>query len=95
MGAMAQYFFWRWHLSGEAPPSFKTRQNWYRIKVLVGKDREQELSFPTHFKDCAEVLEEAYITADSVTHVIRGSGARHAELQGVSEAQVSSNSFCL
>ena len=46
-GALAQLFFWRWHVAGEAPPTFRRRQDWYRIKVLVGRDREQELSYPT------------------------------------------------
>jgi hypothetical protein len=46
-GALAQLLFWRWHIAGEAPPSFRRRKDWYRIKVLVGRDREQELSYPT------------------------------------------------
>jgi len=43
-GALAQLFFWRWHVAGELSPSFRRRQDWYQIKVLVGRDREQELS---------------------------------------------------
>jgi hypothetical protein len=39
-GALAQLFFWRWHVAGEAPPTFRYRSDWYRIKVLVGQDRE-------------------------------------------------------
>jgi hypothetical protein len=39
-GALAQLFFWRWHIAGEAPPSFQRRSDWYRIKVLFGRDRE-------------------------------------------------------
>ena len=51
--ALAQLFFWRWHIAGEAPPSFRQRRDWYRIKVLVGRDREQELSYPTQLQDYA------------------------------------------
>lgn len=46
-GALAQLFFWRWHVTGELPPSFRCRQDWYRIKVLVGQDREEEISYST------------------------------------------------
>jgi hypothetical protein len=42
--ALAQLFFWRWHVAGEAPPSFRHRKDLYRIKALVGRDRKQELS---------------------------------------------------
>jgi hypothetical protein len=34
-GALAQYLFWRWHVSGEEAPSFRRRQSWYDIKLLV------------------------------------------------------------
>ncbi|KNB18705.1 hypothetical protein FOXG_16147 [Fusarium oxysporum f. sp. lycopersici 4287] len=50
-GALAQLFFWRWHVAGEPSPSFRRRQDWYRIKVLVGRDREQELSYPTQLQE--------------------------------------------
>jgi hypothetical protein len=46
-GALAQLFFWRWYIAGEAPSFFRQRKDWYRIKVLVGRDREQELSYLT------------------------------------------------
>ncbi len=39
-GALAQLLFWLWHVAGEPAPSFRRRQDWYRIKVLVGQDRE-------------------------------------------------------
>ena len=44
-GALAQLFFWRWHVAGEAPPTFQRRRDWYHIKVLIGRDREQELLY--------------------------------------------------
>lgn len=34
-GALAQYLFWRFHVSGEQPPSFQRRKTWYDIKALV------------------------------------------------------------
>lgn len=88
MGALAQYLFWRWHMSGEPAPNFRRRQDWYRLKVLAGEDPRVELSYGAQHEWCLAALQNAHITSDSVTHVMRGSGARHAELLGVSEAQV-------
>jgi hypothetical protein len=34
-GALAQYLFWRFHVSGEEPPSFQSRRAWYDTKLLV------------------------------------------------------------
>lgn len=34
-GALAQYLFWRFHVSGEEPPSFERRKAWYDIRLLV------------------------------------------------------------
>jgi hypothetical protein len=34
-GALAQYLFWRFHVSGEGLPSFETRKGWYDVKLLV------------------------------------------------------------
>ena len=45
MGALAQYFFWRWELSGEEPPDFQSRQSWYGNKVLVGEDKWKGISY--------------------------------------------------
>ena len=89
MGALAQYLFWRWHMSGEPAPNFRRRQDWYRLKVLAGEDSTVELSYGAQHEWCLAALQNAHITSDSVTYVMRGSGARHAELLGVSEAQVS------
>src|SRR3954452_467624 len=93
MSALAQYLYWRWHMSGELAPTFQHRQDWYRIKLLVGEDRESEISYNAQYEACLFAMAQAGITSDSVTHVMRGSGAWHAELLGVSEAQVSLSSF--
>jgi hypothetical protein len=34
-GALAQYLFERFHVSGEEVPSFRRRKDWYNTKVLV------------------------------------------------------------
>jgi hypothetical protein len=88
-GALAQLFFWRWHIAGEDPPSFRRRQDWYRIKVLVGRDREQELSYPVQLQETWRIFGAAGITAAKKRHLPRRTGAQDAETHGSSLAQIS------
>jgi hypothetical protein len=88
-GALAQLFFWRWHVTGEPPPSFRRRSDWYRIKVLVGQDREQELSYPTQLQETWRVFGAAGVIAGKKTHLPRKVGAQDAETHGSSLAQIS------
>lgn len=88
-GALAQLFFWRWHVAGEAPPSFRQRKDWYRIKVLVGRDREQELSYPTQLQETWRIFGAAGLVAAKKTHLPRRVGAQDAETHGSSLAQIS------
>lgn len=88
-GALAQLFFWRWHVIGEAPPSFRQRRDWYRVKVLVGRDREQELSYPTQLQDTWRIFGAAGLVSSKKTHLPRRVGAQDAETHGSSLAQIS------
>ena len=42
----AFYLFWRWNFTGEEPPRFQQRQQWYDIYLLKGADRTKSLSYP-------------------------------------------------
>jgi hypothetical protein len=88
-GALAQLFFWRWHVAGEAPPSFRERKAWYKIKVLVGRDREQELSYPTQLQETWRIFGAAGLAAVKKTHLPRRVGAQDAETHGSSLTQIS------
>ncbi len=88
-GALAQLLFWRWHVSGEAPPSFRRRQDWYRIKVLVGRDREQELSYAVQLQETWRIFGAAGVVSSKKTHLPRRTGAQEAETYGTSLAQIS------
>jgi len=57
--ALAQYFFYRWHQSGEAPPSFKSRSDWYNTKILVGSDEQKSISFRQQYNDIDNLFREA------------------------------------
>jgi hypothetical protein len=96
MGALAQYLVWRWHFSGEPAPDFRSRSSWYRLKLLVGGEGPtEELSYTTQYDCCLACFQEASVTTESVTHCMRGSGARLAESLGVAEGQVSCCSVSL
>jgi hypothetical protein len=88
-GALAQLLFWRWHIAGEAPPIFRQRKDWYRIKVLVGQDREQELSYPTQLQETWRIFGAAGLVSSKKTHLPRRVGAQDAETHGSSLAQIS------
>jgi hypothetical protein len=88
-GALAQLLFWRWHIAGEAPPTFQQRKDWYRIKVLVGRDREQELSYPTQLQETWRIFGAAGLVSSKKTHLPRRVGAQDAETHGSSLAQIS------
>ena len=88
MGALAQYFFWRWHISGEPQPSFKRRKDWYNTKLLVGDDKDTEIAYNTQYTETWKAFAAAGINSVQKTHVMRGAGARAAELHGVSEQQI-------
>ena len=88
-GALAQLLFWRWHIVGEPSPSFRRRQDWYKIKVLVGQDRQEELSYSTQLQDIWRVFGAVGLTTAKKTHLPRRVGAQEAETYGTSLAQIS------
>jgi hypothetical protein len=90
VGALAAYFFWRWHLSGEPFPCFRTSQDWYNIK-LIKRDNanlNQRLSDSTASSWTRRLYAASGIQGSKVTHMPRSSGARIAEANNVSEAQI-------
>ena len=89
MGALAQYLFWRWHMSGEPAPSFRRREDWYRIKLLMGASPTEEFSYNQQNKSLTAAFEAAGVTVDAVTHITRKKGLQSAEALGVPEPQVS------
>jgi Centromere DNA-binding protein complex CBF3 subunit, domain 2 len=89
MGALAQYFFWRWHYKGEAPPQFRNYEDWYRMRVIKGGDPEKDLHYSTHAKFCARAMADVGVIFETITHGMRSAGAQDAEGLGVPESQVS------
>ncbi|CRK18291.1 hypothetical protein BN1723_002436 [Verticillium longisporum] len=58
---------------GEPPSFFRRRQDWGWIRVLVGRDREQELSYPTQLQETWRIFGAAGLVASKKTHLPRRS----------------------
>jgi len=56
--------------------------------MLVGRDREKEISYQAQLEEVARAFDVAGVTSVKKTHAMRGCGARVAELHGVLERQV-------
>ena len=85
---LAFYFFYRWNIAREPHPTFKRRQDWYKIHVLKEGDRTSPLSYETQLSWTNDVFNAAKVTSLRKTNLGRRQGARHAELDGVSESQI-------
>ena len=90
VGALAAYFFWRWHLSGEPFPCFRTSRDWYNIKLLKrdNANLDQRLSDSTASAWTRRLYALSGIQGSKVTHMPRSSGARITEANNVSKAQI-------
>ncbi|KAG2211522.1 hypothetical protein INT45_009793 [Circinella minor] len=84
-GALAFYFFYRFHVSGEPFPDFSTSENWFKIKMLKGCDRFQDMAYTTQNDAIRCAFNACDIASLHTTHAGHGSGARDAELHGASE----------
>ena len=92
VGALGLYLFWRWHVRGESAPNFRSHSSWYPVKLLAGRDDgtgTQELGYKSQYEATWRAFVLAGISSVQKTHVMRGCGARAAEVHGVSEKQVS------
>jgi hypothetical protein len=89
IGSLGLYFFYRFHVSGETFPSFRTSKDWYNVKVLKRDEQHvtTELSNSTASSWAYRLNTAAEIKGSKTTHH-RGSAARVAEANRVPEAQV-------
>jgi hypothetical protein len=84
----AFYLFWRWNCTGEEPPRFQQRQQWYDIFLLKGADRTKPLSYPVQLQWVNQIFKAAGIRTRKKTHYGREEGAIKNELDGVAENQL-------
>lgn len=90
LSQLAFYFFFIWNIAGEPHPRFQHRQQWYDVKLFHGENSKntQGLSYATQLNWTHKIFDHANLKSLKKTHAGRTNGARHAELNGVSEAQI-------
>ena len=88
MSSLAFYLFFRWQIMKEAPPTFRRRQDWYRIHVLKGANPQAEICYDTQYDWTTKLFDQAGLHCLKKTHAGRGQGAKHAEFGGVSDTQI-------
>lgn len=87
VGALALYFFHRWHVEAEEFPNMTTREKWYDIHVMKGTDRLKQISYSTQAKAYKRAFKAVGISTAKVTHAPRGSAARHMNEEDVPDNQ--------
>ncbi|KAL2140333.1 hypothetical protein VTI28DRAFT_3977 [Corynascus sepedonium] len=92
LSGLAFYLLYRWDLTDEPFPDFSRRAAWYDIRLLKSHsvDRTAALSYYTQRDWAVKAFGYAGITSRKKTHVGHSSGAKTAELKGVSEDQIRS-----
>jgi hypothetical protein len=90
LGALAFYLLFRWDLSPEPFPDFGSPQHWYGTRLIkaAGADPSAEISYNTQRSWVCRAFDYAGVVSAKKTHAGRSSGAKTAELRGVSEAQI-------
>src|SRR4051794_17898577 len=94
---LAFYLLYRWDLSDEPFPDFRKREAWYDIRLIKSTNRTAEnsgtnqtttLSYNSQRDWATKAFGYVGILSKKKTHIGRSSGAKTAELKGVSEDQI-------
>jgi hypothetical protein len=93
LGGLAFYLLYRWDLTDEPFPDLCSRSAWYDIRLLkatgagagAGADG---LAYNSQREWVVRAFGYAGVVSQKKTHVGRSSGAKTAELRGVSEEQI-------
>jgi len=90
LGAVAFYLLLRWDLTDEPFPSLKSRAQWYDIRLLKSTEAgpSSEFAYNSQRDWVVKAFAYAGIQSNKKTYIGRSSGAKMAELKGVSEAQI-------
>lgn len=90
LGALAFYLLFRWDLSPELFPDFGSPRHWYSTRLIkaAGTDPSAGVSYNTQRSWVSRAFDSAGVVSVKKTHAGRSSGAKTAELRGVSEAQI-------
>ena len=87
VGAFFMYMFARFACEEEFPNVF-IPEEWYRVKVLKGKDKEHPISYHAQYEAIRICYDALGIKTKKKTHANRGSGVRRADVAGTEESQL-------
>jgi hypothetical protein len=82
------YFFYRWHITNEGFPCFTTNKHWFDLKIAKGVQTNRPLTYSSQLNAINRAFKACHISSSKKTHAGRGSGARHAEIDGATEDQL-------
>jgi hypothetical protein len=90
LSGLAFYLLYRWDLTDEPFPDFSRRSAWYDIRLLKSNNahRTAALAYNSQRNWVVKAFGYAGVSSQKKTHIGRSSGAKTAELKGVSEAQI-------
>ena len=95
LSGLAFYLLFRWDLTEEVFPDFSRPAAWYDIRLIKGVgagssklDRTSAFSYNSQRDWVTKAFGYAGITSKKKTHIGRSSGAKTAELKGISEDQI-------
>jgi hypothetical protein len=94
LGGLAFYLLYRWDLTDEPFPDLRSRSAWYDIRLLKatsasgGGASANGLAYNSQREWVVRAFDYASVVSQKKTHVGRSSGAKTAELRGVSEEQI-------
>ncbi len=102
IGATALYFFWRFQLWGNDPiilifyvldegfPDMSTSRDWFQIKFMRkwNGSPTDELRYDPQYRILKRIMISCGHKTRQVTHAMRGSSARIAELVGASDGHI-------
>ena len=92
LSGLAFYLLHRWDLTDEPFPDLSERPAWYNVRLLkssaAGASQTAELAYNSQRDWVSKAFEYAGVVSHKKTHVGRSSGAKTAELKGISEDQI-------
>lgn len=89
IGALAFYYFYRFHHNHEPWPDFSNREQWYSIKVLAKAKGpvDVEIDYNSHLEVINKAFKHANVSLKG-THTGRREGCRLADLLSIPDAQM-------
>ena len=80
VGALAMWFFWRFHVMNEPCPDFSDPKAWFHIKVIPSpKNSKEEYDYNAHYSAISKAFDALKICSTNKAHAARHAGIQHAQ----------------